>query len=66
MSIIFYLLLLDAVMANLVSWGGRKWYARHFRIVSRLFPASRGWTTYYLILVIFIGFILSSAGYNIF
>lgn len=54
--IVFYLLLIDSLGANLLSWGGqRKWYQKNFRIFSRYFPATRGWTTYYLILVIFIG-----------
>jgi len=47
--ILFYLLLVDSLGANLLSWGGgRKWYQRNFRIFSRYFPATRGWTTYYL------------------
>ncbi len=54
--IVFYLLLIDSIGANLLSWGGqRKWYQKNFRIFSRYFPATRGWTTYYLILVLFIG-----------
>lgn len=58
-TIIFYILLVDSIGANLVSWtGGRQWYQRNMRLMSRYFPATRGWTTYYLILVIFIGFIL--------
>ncbi|MAF13774.1 MAG: hypothetical protein CMI53_02680 [Parcubacteria group bacterium] len=57
--IIFYLLLIDSIGANLMSWGGgRKWYQKNFRIISRYFPATKGWTTYYLVLVIFIGIIL--------
>ena len=58
-QIIFYILLVDSIGANLMSWGGgQKWYHRHFRILSRYFPATRGWTTYYFILVLFIGFLI--------
>ena len=57
--IIFYLLLVDSVGANLVSWGGeRSWYRKNFRLISRYFPATKGWTTYYLVLVLWIGVLL--------
>ncbi len=59
LQIIFYLLLIDSIGANLMSWGGgQKWYHKHFRIMSRYFPVTRGWTTYYLILIIFIGLLI--------
>lgn len=58
-AIIFYLLLIDSIGVNIVAWtSGRKWYQRNFSIFSRYFPATRGWTTYYLLLVIFIGYII--------
>ena len=61
--IIFWLLLIDSIGANLFTWlGGGKWYTEHFRIVSRYFPAVKGWTTYYLILVLYIGYLLSKFG----
>ncbi len=61
--IIFYLLLIDSIGANLMAWSNkRKWYHKHFRIISRYFPIARGWSTYYLVLVIFIGFTLYSFG----
>ena len=58
-AIIFYLLLIDSVAANLMVWfGGEKWYTQHFRIISRYFPMTKGWVTYYLILVLWIGYLL--------
>jgi hypothetical protein len=61
--IIFYILLIDSVGSNLMAWlGDDKWYKRNFRIISRYFPITRGWTTYYLILVIFIGYLLKKSG----
>ncbi|MFQ5661691.1 MAG: hypothetical protein ACE5F2_00355 [Candidatus Paceibacteria bacterium] len=55
-AIIFYLLLIDSIGANLLSWGGgRGWYQKNFNVFSRYFPATKGWTTFYLILVLFIG-----------
>jgi hypothetical protein len=60
--IIFYLLVIDSVGANLVAWFGEKWYTKHFRIFSRVFPAAKGWTMYYLILIMWVGFLLYRLG----
>lgn len=61
--IIFYILLIDSIGANLMSWGGgRTWYQKNFRLMSRYFPVTKGWTTYYLILVLWIGVILYRSG----
>lgn len=57
--IVFYLLLIDSLSANIVSWlGFRKWYQGNFGIIARHFPITRGWTTYYLVLVLIIGYLL--------
>jgi hypothetical protein len=53
--IIFYILLLDSLGANIVAWFGQKWYMDHFRPFAKYFPASRGWAAIYLILVLWIG-----------
>lgn len=53
--IIFYVLAIDSIVANILAWSGRDWYIKHFRLLSRYFPVTKGWTTYYLILVIWIG-----------
>jgi hypothetical protein len=56
--IVFIILLIDSLGANAVTWlGGEKWYTKNFRIFSRYFPATKGWTTYYLILVLWIGYL---------
>lgn len=55
--IIFYVLLLDALVANALAYFGGDWYVRHFRVLSRFLPLKRAWTTYYLILVLYIGYI---------
>ena len=59
-KVIFYLLLIDSVGCNFIAWSDEadKWYHKYFPFMSRFFPATRGWTTYYLILVLFIGLIL--------
>lgn len=56
-EIIFWLLLIDSVFANVVAWGFEGWYLKNFRLMSRWFPIGRGWTTYYFILVIYIGYL---------
>lgn len=61
-SIIFYLLLIDAIGANLVAFFGEKWYNRHFRHISRVFPPARGWAFYYLVLVLWVGCLLYRSG----
>ena len=58
-SIVFYTLLLDAIGANLLAWsGGQQWWQKHMNIVARHLPITRGWTTYYLILVLLFGLLL--------
>ncbi len=61
-AIIFYLLLIDSISCNLIVLFGEKWYVKHFRIVSRLFPPAKGWAAYYLVLVLWIGTLIYRAG----
>jgi hypothetical protein len=42
-AIVFYILLIDAISANLMVQFGSEWYVRHFRTISRLFPPADGW-----------------------
>ena len=58
-SIIFYFLLVDAIGANLLAWsGGQKWWQQTLTPIARFMPLARGWTTYYLILVLIMGILL--------
>ncbi len=61
-AIIFYLLCLDSISANLVAMFGQRWYYKHFRSISRIFPPAEGWALYYLILVAWIGWLTYTAG----
>ncbi|MCL5011835.1 MAG: hypothetical protein M1320_00210 [Patescibacteria group bacterium] len=57
--IVFALLLIDSISCNAIAWTGEeRWYHKHFRVFSRYFPATKGWCTYYLILVLWIGVLL--------
>lgn len=55
--IIFYLLLIDSLVAVFLSFFGEKWYIKHFRILSRFVPLKKAWVIYYLILVFWIGYL---------
>jgi hypothetical protein len=61
-AIIFYILLIDALGANLVVHFGSKWYVQHFRTLSRWFPPAEGWALYYLVLVLWVGSLLYRVG----
>ena len=61
--IIFWLILLDSLGANIIAWLGKvKWYHHNFRLISRYFPLAKGWTTYYLALVLWIGYLMLKNG----
>ena len=61
--IIFYLLVIDSIGAVFVAWfGGKEWYNKHVGILARYFPATKGWTLYYLVLVLWVGTLLSRLG----
>jgi len=59
-TILYLLFLIDAVLAVVVSFSGegRSWFNKNFRIFSRYFPPSKGWSLYYLLLILFIGKLL--------
>lgn len=63
-TIIFYLLLIDSLFAGAAAWCGlgERWYVKNARTLSRLFPLVKGWTAYYIILVLWIGSLLYRAG----
>jgi hypothetical protein len=61
-GIIFIVLLIDAIGANLVVHLGRDWYVRNLRTMSRWFPPAGGWAAYYLALVLWVGSLLYRAG----
>ena len=56
-KIVFWLLLLDAVVYNLIAWLGRAWYYEHFHSLSRYLPVTRAWGAAYMALVLWIGYL---------
>ena len=62
-SILFHILLIDASFATLMAYSGRQhWWATHMGTIAKHFPLARGWTLYYLLLTLFIGYILNKCG----
>ena len=63
-TIAFYILLIDSIGANIISWFGlgNSWYSKHLSAFARQFPITQGWTTYYLLLVIWVGSLLYRIG----
>lgn len=58
-KVVFYILLIDSLLVNLMVWSSHKsWYRRHLKTFSILFPLSKGWSSYYLLLVMLLGYIL--------
>jgi hypothetical protein len=64
LEIIFWILLLDSLVALGITWCGKSgfWskinYWDKFECLKKYMPLSKGWTGWYFILVLFIGYIL--------
>jgi len=62
-TIVFYVLLIDALGANLLVWtAGRAWWRSHMGIIARFLPLTKGWAACYLILVLVFGALLARNG----
>lgn len=61
-SIIFYLILLDSILVNVVAWFFSKWYKKNAGVWGKHFPATKGWALLYLILTLWIGYLLYRLG----
>lgn len=59
LEIIFWLLLIDSVGANIVSFSPKlKKKFNSYKLFKRYLPITRGWTIWYLILVLFIAYLI--------
>ncbi|MEX0932481.1 MAG: hypothetical protein WDZ77_00045 [Candidatus Pacearchaeota archaeon] len=54
-ALIWYLLLIDSVFANIFSWCCSVSYKKKFKKLTKIFPASKGWALLYLVLVLWVG-----------
>lgn len=61
-GIIWYLILIDAIGANIVIWFFSSWYKKKFKWLTKHFPASKWLATGYLILVLWVGYGLNRLG----
>ncbi len=57
-KIIFWLLLVDSLVANYITWLGNRDYFNQITFFKRFFPLTKGWMVWYLILVLFIGYLV--------
>lgn len=62
-AILYYLILADAIFANITVWStfGTE-LTKRYGIFAKYFPITRGWTTYYLVLVLWLGWALARLG----
>lgn len=58
LQILFWILLLDSLIANIISYAGFQKYFNKFKLFSRYFPITKGWTSTYLVLVLIIGYLI--------
>lgn len=62
-AVIYYLILIDSVGANILSWCCAKWYKKNMsKGIVKHFPASKGWALWYFILVLWVGYGLYRLG----
>ena len=54
-AIIWYLMLIDSLVCNVIAWFDGKWYTKKFPGMSKLFPITKAFAVYYFILVLWIG-----------
>ena len=53
-EILWLLVLFDSIISNIIIWFFPKWYNKKFKGMTKYFPATKGWSLLYLILVIWI------------
>lgn len=58
LQIIFWLLLADSLIAGYIAWCGNKEYWNKMKFFKKYCPLTKGWTAWYIILVLFIGYII--------
>jgi len=57
-KIIFWLLLVDSLIVNYIAWSKCEAYFSTFALFRRYFPITKGWTIWYLVLSLFIGYLI--------
>ena len=57
-KILWFLVFIDSISTNIIVWFFPQWYEKKFNKMSKYFSATKGWSTWYLILVLWIGYAL--------
>ena len=57
-KLLWFLVFIDSISTNIIVWFFPQWYEKKFNKMSKYLPATKGWSTWYLILVIWIGYAL--------
>jgi hypothetical protein len=61
-AFIWYLFLLDSIIANLISWFNEKHHKKKFGLVSRYLPLTKAWTGIYLLFILWVGWLYMRLG----
>lgn len=56
LEIIFWVLLVDSLIAGSITWCGNKEKWNRMSFFKRYMPLTKGWTAWYVILVLIIGY----------
>jgi len=54
-AIVWYLFLLDSLMANIAAWFFPKLYAKKYKRIAKHLPLSKAWCFFYLFFVLWVG-----------
>jgi len=57
-ALIWYLFLLDSLIVNTISWCCPKYYGKKFKRYKKHFPMTKGWCSFYLLFVLWVGYAL--------
>jgi heme/copper-type cytochrome/quinol oxidase subunit 2 len=58
LQIIFWILLLDSLIAGYIAWCGNREKWNNMKFFQHYMPLTKGWTAWYIILVLFIGYLI--------
>jgi len=61
-QVLYYLVLLDALGANVFAWIFPKWQKKLPRWFTKHLPVTKGWSLVYLVLVLWVGYGLYRLG----
>lgn len=57
-KILFWVFLVDSILANIIFYFGKNWYIRNLRTISCILPPVQAWAVWYLLLVLWAGIVI--------